>query len=145
MFRNSAREGARCLVRNVPGRKATGFTLIELLVTLVILGLLAAVALPRFSRARDKAYQAQMQNDLHNLATAQEAYFDDHQTYTTSVSEMNLNLSAGVSMSLAADATGWSAKASHTAIPATQCGMYYGSASAPPGVPVLNEGVIACN
>ncbi len=123
---------------------ASGFTLIELLVVLVIIGLLASIALPRFSKARDKAYQTQMQNDLRSLATAEEAYFDDNMSYTNNVTALNLVLTKGVSVSIQADAVGWSAKATHTAIPA-QCGMYFGSATAPSGVSVPGEGIVACN
>ena len=126
------------------GRSRGGFTLIELLVALVVIGLLVSIALPRFSKAREKAYQAQMQNDLRSLATAQEAYFDSYYTYTTSASSLNLNLAAGVSLSISATGQGWSATASHTAIP-VECGMYYGSATAPAGIPVPGEGVVACN
>lgn len=127
-------------------RSHHGFTLIELLVVVVIIGLLATIALPRFSGARDKAYRSQMQNDLRNLATAEEAYFDSHSTYTTNVTTLDLNSSNGVSISITeATGAGWSASASHTAIPGVTCGLYYGTASAPLGVTVPGEGVVACN
>lgn len=124
---------------------SAGFTLIELLVVLVILGLLASIALPRFSSAREKAYRSQLQNDLRTLATAEEAYFDTYYTYTTSTTSLDISLTKGVSISIdEATGVGWSATASHTAI-TIECGMYYGSASAPSGIPVSGEGVVACN
>src|SRR2546427_8870100 len=57
--------------------KRTGFTLIELLIVIVIIGLLAAIAIPKFANTKEKAYLASMKSDLRNLVTADEAYFAD--------------------------------------------------------------------
>ena len=51
-----------------------GFTLIELLVVIVVLGVLAAIAIPVFVNQRQKGYAAQVQSALKNAATAVEAY-----------------------------------------------------------------------
>src|SRR5678809_668398 len=71
----------------IPGRlpmraSRRGFTLIELLIVVVIIGILAAIAVPKFQSTKGKAYYAGMRSDLHNLLTAQEGYFYDHTTYT---------------------------------------------------------------
>jgi prepilin-type N-terminal cleavage/methylation domain-containing protein len=58
------------------GRK--GFTLIELLIVVVIIGILAAIAIPKFANTKDKAYVAQMKSDLRNLATYEEQYSADN-------------------------------------------------------------------
>ena len=58
-----------------------GFTLIELLIVVVIIGILAAIAIPKFASTKEKAYLASMKSDLRNLATAQEGYFADNQVY----------------------------------------------------------------
>src|SRR2546422_1396046 len=61
-----------------------GFTLIELLIVVVIIGLLATIAIPKFSNTKEKAYVASMKSDLRNLATAEEAFFYDSTKYTRS-------------------------------------------------------------
>lgn len=46
-----------------------GFTLIELLIVVVIIGVLAAIAIPKFGSSKDKAYVASMKSDLRSLVT----------------------------------------------------------------------------
>ena len=58
-----------------------GFTLIELMIVVAIIGILAAIAIPQFTSYRQRGYNATMQSDIHNAATAQEAYFNDNQSY----------------------------------------------------------------
>ncbi len=62
-----------------------GFTLIELLIVVVIIGILAAIAIPKFATTKDKAKLASIKTDLRNLMTAQEAYFSDYSTYAATV------------------------------------------------------------
>ena len=61
--------------------KRKGFTLIELLIVVVIIGILAAIAIPKFANTKDKAKIASMKTDLRNLVSAQEGYFADNNTY----------------------------------------------------------------
>ncbi len=58
-----------------------GFTLIELLVVVIIIGLLAAIAIPAFLGQRNKANDAAAKSLVRNGATAMEAYFSDGNTY----------------------------------------------------------------
>jgi prepilin-type N-terminal cleavage/methylation domain-containing protein len=58
-----------------------GFTLIELLIVVVIIGILAAIAIPKFAATKDKAKLASIKTDIRNYMTSQEAYFSDYQKY----------------------------------------------------------------
>lgn len=72
-----AKVGAR-----LNGDSETGFTLIELLVVMLILGILAAIALPAFFNQRDKAGDAKAKEYAHSAQVAMETYFTDNGTYT---------------------------------------------------------------
>jgi prepilin-type N-terminal cleavage/methylation domain-containing protein len=123
--------------------KARGFTLIELLIVVVIIGLLAAIAIPKLSSTKQKAYVAQMKSDLKNLATAEEAFFYDSTYYTSAlVSLNNFRSSTGVTLTvLEATPGGWSAEALHSQT-ARKCVLYEGSAAPVP--PASSEGRITC-
>ena len=64
---------------------APGFMLVAVLISLCMIGLLAAIAIPQFSKYRERAYDSAAVADLKNAATAQEAYFVETETYCTDV------------------------------------------------------------
>ena len=53
----------------------SGFTLVEMLAVVVIIGILAAVIIPKFGNSKSKATFAAVKSDLHNLTTMQESFF----------------------------------------------------------------------
>ena len=59
-----------------------GFTLIELLVVILIIGILAAIALPAFLNQRAKAQDSGAKSDVRTAQTAMETWYTDNQTYT---------------------------------------------------------------
>jgi type IV pilus assembly protein PilA len=70
------------------GEGDDGFTLIELLVVIIIIGILAAIALPSFLNQRNKGYDAQAKSDLHNAGIAEETYLTDNFAYTTNPADL---------------------------------------------------------
>ncbi len=122
-----------------------GFTLIELLIVVVIIGILAAIAIPKFAATKDKAKLASLQTDLRNVVTAQEAYFADWATYGTLAQLISSNLisvSSGNTGSGSAVASGFTATLSNSTISAgkSSCTVQVG-AGATSGV----DGVIICS
>lgn len=72
-----------------------GFTLIELLVAISIIGLLVAIAIPEYKSYRARSYNAVAANDFHNIATAQEAYWVDNETFYNDISGINPDMLPG--------------------------------------------------
>ena len=104
-----------------------GFTLIELLIVVVIIGILAAIAIPKFAQTKEKAYITAMKSDLKNLVSANEAVFSDANSYA-GIPAAPVG-SSGVAITQSGDATGWSATASHTSTSVT-CTIAVGAAAA---------------
>ena len=117
-----------------------GFTLIELLIVVVIIGILAAIAIPRFSQTRERAFVSSMQSDLRNLQTIQEQYYADpanDYTYGTLGDITGAGLfaaSTGVTVADEGtpDQSGWAATANHSGFgEGTHCAIAVGTAANP--------------
>jgi prepilin-type N-terminal cleavage/methylation domain-containing protein len=128
-----------------------GFTLIELLIVIVIIGILAAIAIPKFSKTREKAYFKAMQSDLRNLATQQEIYYsvpaNSYQYAGTVASLVEFSPSQGVTIvGLAGTNLGWGASSNHLALTAASqwCEVFFGTAAGFPDAVALTSGIVFC-
>ncbi|WP_337172632.1 prepilin-type N-terminal cleavage/methylation domain-containing protein [Gemmatimonas aurantiaca] len=111
-------------------RTRKGFTLIELLIVVVIIGILAAIAIPKFAETKEKAYITAMKSDLKNMVSGAEAFYSDNNTYAGFPTPTG---SSGVTLTFTpAGATGWSAHAIHGATAVT-CDIGVGTGPIPTG------------
>ena len=124
-----------------------GFTLIELLIVVVIIGILAAIAIPKFATTKDKAKLASVKTDLRNYMTAQEAYFSDKATYGTAAqlagAGYNFTFSSGNAATASTGvAGGYSLTAGNTSISTgtASCHVQVGTEAAV----AADDGVIKC-
>ena len=126
-----------------PTRVRRGFTLIELLIVVVIIGILAAIAIPKFQSTKGKAFAASLKSDLKNLSSSQENYFYYNEKYSTGIGALNFAPSPGVVLTIVeATPRGWSARTTHPAAFPLTCAVFFGDAAQV--VPATSEGLMAC-
>ncbi len=134
--------------------KRKGFTLIELLIVVVIIGILAAIAIPKFANTKEKAVKSSLLSDLKNLATAQEAFYADSSTYATTygttiaTGQVNFSVSQrnALTINSASNASGWAATISNPGYSPGSCGIFVGSTFSGSGTPAAStqEGIPVC-
>ena len=89
----------------------------ERLVIVVVIGLIAAIAIPKFSASRERAYYGTMWSDLEALASLQKAYHADHGGYAMCLDEVGLTPSDGVTIVFGeSSGNGWTASATHAGL-----------------------------
>ena len=131
----------------------------------VIIGILAAIAIPKFANTKEKAVAASEKSDLRNLVTAQEAFFSDNQDYAggtyvgdgtvyvqtnglAGAGRLAFTPSANNTVVIAyKDAAGWAATSTNPAVTSASsdlCGVYVGSGVNPNAAAIKAEGAPAC-
>ena len=141
--RRSTQSAARPGLRAGTGR--AGFTLIELLIVVVIIGILAAIAIPKFAATKEKSYLATMKSDLRNLVSAQEGYLADSLSYYGGAipsAALPYRPSTGTTVTIvSATKNGWQATATYGGTTRT-CAIFYGSIG--PVSPAVVNGEVKC-
>ena len=131
-------------------RITRGFTLIEMMIVVVIIGILAAIAIPQYNSVKEKAYLAAVKTDLKNLEISEEAYASANagkyfsHTYTTPGDSAN-TFAASQNVTVTATASGssgWSAKATHSNAASHTCAIFVGTV---PVAPAVFDGAPACD
>ncbi|MDQ2890146.1 MAG: prepilin-type N-terminal cleavage/methylation domain-containing protein [Gemmatimonadota bacterium] len=130
--------------------KRGGPTLIELMIVVVIIGILAAVAIPKHNVMKHKAHLSTVIHDLKNLETSHEAFassssgvYFSHTYILPSDTANTFGASQRVSVVVAANGqSGCSATATHTGAPGHACAVFVGVA---PVAPATFDGAPACD
>ena len=128
-----------------------GFTLIELLIVIVVIGILAALAFPKYANTKQRAQRSAGLADLHNLSTQQEQFYSNNSRYAAIADTAALRFTpspGNTSLAIAVagvppGTSGWNALMN---IPGGQsCGVFVGAAPRPTGMPAsVADGVAAC-
>lgn len=123
-------------------RGRDGFTLVEALIVVLVIGILAALSVSTSAMLRHRSAAATMRSDLRNVASAQEAYYSNQQTYTSDVAALPIRLSPGVKVEINASAIGWTARATHEKAGNHACALAHGDI--PPISPATGAGILVC-
>jgi Tfp pilus assembly protein PilE len=115
----------------------------------VVIGILATIAIPKFSSMREKSYIAAVTSDLKSLASQQEIYLSNTFSYAANTTALAPDFTGTDNVTLTvneATGTGWAATGTHTGLDTgVQCGLYFGSASSANAPPATVPGVVTCN
>ena len=119
--------------------KEQGFTLIELLVVMIIIGILAAIAIPTFLNQRNNGYRAAMKSDLRNAAIAAESFATDNGGDYSGLDTATLTAARGegvtadVTVTIAwANPTAYCMQGVHSSLTAAPATFFYSSLEGSP-------------
>lgn len=114
-----------------------------MLIVVVVIGILAGIAIPKFAQAKGRTRAATIRSDLRNLATAQEEYLSEKGVYATNIADLDYTTTNGVVITIVTVVPGgWSATSTHPLSLPLTCTLFYGTAPRLP--PATIEGVIHC-
>ena len=115
--------------------------MIELLTVMLVIGVLAAIGIPRIRNMKERSYQATLRSDLGALRTAQEAYYAENLRYTTDLTALDFRRSSHVTITIESsdEVKGWRASAKHDWL-ATPC-----TTAAGPDAVGVEAGAIICS
>lgn len=122
--------------------RSNGFTLIEIMIAVLLIGILATIAVPKYQRHKRQAYVASVKADLRHLELTQEIHFAGAMEYSAMIGPLDFQESDEITVRiLEASLGGWSADAVYQNT-SVRCALFYGNATPVP--PATVEGVPAC-
>ena len=92
-------------------RPRRGFSLLEIVLVLLIIVVLLALSVPGYRSVKDRAQMAALREELLQLRSAQEAFYAEHRSYATTLSELNFQTDSTLVIDLTSNdpRTGWTA------------------------------------
>lgn len=122
--------------------RSSGFTLVEIMIAVVIVGLLATIAVPKYQIHKRQTYVSSVKAHLRHLHLTQEMFFVGAMTYSPTIGALDFQESSSITVRLLeASLGGWSADAVYTNT-TIRCAVFYGNAT--PVAPAITESVPAC-
>lgn len=125
----------------MPSRSANGFTLIELLIVVIMIGILAGIAIPKFASAKQRGLRTAGIADLGNLIIQQERFYSETGRYGALADSAALRLritqgNSGFGITLSGTPAGIGGFGAILNIPGSEkCGVFVGTAARPSGMP----------
>ena len=122
-----------------------GFTLIELVITMIVIGILAAVAAPKLWGSKARAIEAAVKSDVRGTINAQEVYHGRNLTYASTFSDLGMETSGGVTVTVTyATGLGWAVVGTHPSLGTDECAVRMGDAPLASAPTATEVGVVRC-